>query len=142
GAQAGEARPMAQTARTAFISLDVEMPGMPGLEVARLVLARRERPAVVFVTAHERYAADAFAVEAFDYLVKPVEAERLARLVERLAQAGREARPPVEKIPVVGAGAPNALLAHHDGHCVGADSDYTPVHPPARTPPPPPPPPQ
>src|SRR5262249_56830647 len=128
GAQAGEARPMAQTARTAFISLDVEMPGMPGLEVARLVLARRERPAVVFVTAHERYAADAFAVEAFDYLVKPVEAERLARLVERLAQARREARPPVEKIPVVGAGGAQALLAYDDVHWVEADGDYSPVH--------------
>jgi DNA-binding LytR/AlgR family response regulator len=42
---------------------------MTGLEVARLVLERPEHPEVVFVTAHQRYAVDAFAVEAFDYLV-------------------------------------------------------------------------
>ena len=51
--------------------------------------AGAEPPAVVFVTAHDRYAVEAFAVEAFDYLLKPVDPERLARVVERL----RERRP-------------------------------------------------
>src|SRR4029453_3809223 len=71
----------------AVVFLDIALPGMTGLEVARLVLDRSERPAVVFVTAHDRYAVDAFAVEAFDYLVKPVEPERLAPVRRPFAHA-------------------------------------------------------
>jgi two-component system, LytTR family, response regulator len=127
-ATAPEALTLAQNVRYDAVFLDVEMPGMTGLEVARLVLDRRERPAVVFVTAHERYAVDAFAVEAFDYLVKPVEPERLARVVARLAQARRAEQPPVEKIPVVGAGGAKSLLDYEDVHWIEADGDYSRVH--------------
>src|SRR5438093_963580 len=52
----GEALALAESLRYDVVFLDVELPGMTGIEVARLVLDRRERPAVVFVTAHERYA--------------------------------------------------------------------------------------
>src|SRR5206468_1948654 len=86
-ATSAEALALAGSVRYDVVFLDIELPGMTGLEVARLVLDRSERPRVVFVTAHDRYAVDAFAVEAFDYLVKPVEPERLARVVERLSQA-------------------------------------------------------
>jgi DNA-binding LytR/AlgR family response regulator len=127
-ATAAEALALAQSIRYDVVFLDVEMPGMSGLEVARLVLDRRERPAVVFVTAHDRYAVDAFAVEAFDYLVKPVEPERLARLVERLTRARREAQPPVEKIPVVSAGGAKTLLDYDAVHWIEADGDYSRVH--------------
>jgi two-component system, LytTR family, response regulator len=127
-ATAPEALTLAQNVRYDVVFLDVEMPGMTGLEVARLVLDRRERPAVVFVTAHERYAVDAFAVEAFDYLVKPVEPERLARVASRLAQARRAQQPPVEKIPVVGAGGARSLLDYDDVHWIEADGDYSRVH--------------
>src|SRR5438045_9370323 len=116
----GEALALAESLRYDVVFLDVELPGMTGIEVARLVLDRRERPAVVFVTAHERYAVDAFAVEAFDYLVKPVEPERLARVVERLARERRRDAPPVEQIPVVSAGGAKAVLDPHDDHRVGA----------------------
>src|SRR3954454_18967377 len=85
-ATAGDAVALAGQGRYDVVFLDIELPGMTGIDVARLVLDRRERPAVVFVNAHERYAVDAFAVEAFDYLVKPVEPERLPRV-------GRRARP-------------------------------------------------
>jgi two-component system response regulator LytT len=101
---------------------------MTGLEAARLVLERRERPAVDFVTAHERYAVDAFAVEAFDYLVKPVEPEQLARVVERLARTRSRDAPPVEKIPVVSAGGATTLLDYDAIHWVEADGDYSRIH--------------
>jgi two-component system, LytTR family, response regulator LytT len=127
-ASAAEALALAQKIRYDVVFLDVEMPGMSGLEVARLVLDRRERPAVVFVTAHERYAVDAFAVEAFDYLVKPVEPERLARVVDRLSQARRREQPPVEKIPVVSAGGAKTLLDYDAVHWIEADGDYSRVH--------------
>src|SRR4051795_4631565 len=109
-ASAVEALALAESVRYDVVFLDIELPGMTGIEVARLVLDRSERPAVVFVTAHERYAVDPFAVGAFDYLVKPVEPERLARVVERLAQRRRAEAPPVEKIAVVSAGGAKTLL--------------------------------
>jgi DNA-binding LytR/AlgR family response regulator len=127
-ATAGEALALAESVRYEAVFLDIEMPGMTGLEVARLVLDRRERPAVVFVTAHEHYAVDAFAIEAFDYLVKPVEPERLARVVARLAQARKPEAPAVEKIAVVSAGGAKTLLDYDAVHWIEADGDYSRVH--------------
>jgi DNA-binding LytR/AlgR family response regulator len=107
--------------------LDVEMPGASGIDAARLVHGRAEPPAVVFVTAHAEYAVDAFAVEAFDYLLKPVDAERLARVVERLlarvAPSARIAR----KIPVV-AGGRTELIDQDQVHFIQAEGDYSRVH--------------
>ena len=127
-ANAAEALGLAGKVRYDIVFLDVELPGMTGLEVARLVLDRAEHPEVVFVTAHERYAVDAFAVEAFDYLVKPVEPERLARVVGRLAQARAREAPAVEKIAVVSAGGAQILLDYDAVHWIEADGDYTRVH--------------
>src|SRR5207248_11538066 len=79
-ASAPEALRLAQALSYDVLFLDVEMPGLTGIEAARLVRERPEAPAVVFVTAHEQYAVDAFAVEATDYLLKPVEPERLGRV--------------------------------------------------------------
>lgn len=104
-AGAAEALALAKAVRYDVVFLDVEMPGMTGLEAARLVRDRAERPELVFVTAHEQYAVGAFAVEAFDYLLKPVDPARLAQTVERLAaRRPPPEAPPVEKIPVVSAG--------------------------------------
>jgi two-component system, LytTR family, response regulator AlgR len=65
------------------VLLDVEMPGIDGIDVARRLRRLSPPPAVVFVTAFEQYAVDAFELAAVDYLVKPVRAERLARALER-----------------------------------------------------------
>ena len=127
-ATAGEALALAESVRYDVVFLDIELAGLTGLEAARLILDRRERPAVVFVTAHERYAVDAFAVEAFDYLVKPVDPERLARVVERLALARSREAPPVEKIPVVSAGGAKTLVDYDAVHWIEADGDYSRVH--------------
>jgi DNA-binding LytR/AlgR family response regulator len=107
--------------------LDVEMPGATGLETAPHVHERRDPPAVVFVTAHERYAVDAFAVEAFDYLLKPVDPDRLARVVERLRERTLENAAPVEKVPVVASGG-TELLDYDQIHFIQADGDYSRVH--------------
>jgi DNA-binding LytR/AlgR family response regulator len=127
-ATAREALVLAGNIRYDVVFLDVEMPDLTGLEVARIVLDRSERPAVVFVTAHERYAVDAFAVEAFDYLVKPVDPQRLARVVERLTQSRRPGTPAVEKISVVSAGGAKTLLDYEAIHWIEADGDYSRVH--------------
>src|SRR5690242_5033409 len=109
------------------IFLDVQMRGLTGLDVAALVRAGASPPAIVFVTAHAEYAVEAFAVEAFDYLLKPVDPERLARVVERLRDRAHENAVPVDKVPVV-AGGRTELLDPDQIHFVQADGDYSRVH--------------
>ena len=69
--------------RPDLVMLDVQMPGLTGFEVARRVIEAGLESQVVFVTAFDQYAIDAFEVNAVDYLLKPVEPERLAMSVER-----------------------------------------------------------
>jgi DNA-binding LytR/AlgR family response regulator len=126
-ASAPEALELARDLRYDVVFLDVEMPGLTGLEAAPLVHARRDPPAIVFVTAHAEYAVDAFAVEAFDYLLKPVDPDRLARVVERLRERTMENAAPVEKIPVV-AGGGTELLDFDQIHYAQADGDYSRIH--------------
>jgi DNA-binding LytR/AlgR family response regulator len=64
--------------------LDIRMPGMGGIEAARHLYSQCQ---IVFVTAYDQYALDAFEQGALDYLLKPVTAERLATTCERLRQA-------------------------------------------------------
>ena len=64
------------------VLLDIQMPGRNGVEVAR-ALARRARPEVVFVTAFSHWAAEAFELDAADYLLKPVRADRLEEAMNR-----------------------------------------------------------
>jgi two-component system response regulator AlgR len=68
--------------------LDIEMPGMSGLEVARHLAGLEAGPAVVFVTAHDRHAVEAFELNALDYLMKPVRAARLADALRKAAATG------------------------------------------------------
>ncbi len=68
--------------------LDIEMPGMSGLEAARHLAPLPGAPAVVFVTAHDEHAVEAFELNALDYLLKPVRAARLAAALRRASTAG------------------------------------------------------
>lgn len=74
------------------IFLDVQMPGMNGIELARQLRSREVPPRVVFVTAHENYAVPAFEMRAVDYLLKPIDDERLAETIQRLREARGSAR--------------------------------------------------
>ena len=65
------------------VFLDVQMPGLTGFEVARHLIDSRSSPNIVFVTAFDRYAIEAFEVNAVDYLLKPVEPARLEQAVAR-----------------------------------------------------------
>lgn len=66
-----------------LLLLDMTMPGMDGLAVARQLARRGNPPAVIFVTAHEDFAVQAFDIDAVDYVLKPVAQERLERAVDR-----------------------------------------------------------
>jgi two-component system response regulator AlgR len=71
-----------------LILLDVSMPGLDGMGLARSLEGLAARPAVVFCTAFDQYAVAAFDVAACDYLLKPITPERLARAVSRVHDAG------------------------------------------------------
>lgn len=68
--------------------LDIEMPGLGGLELARHLARLEDAPAVVFVTAHDRHAVEAFELNAIDYVMKPVRAARLAAALKKAQAAG------------------------------------------------------
>jgi DNA-binding LytR/AlgR family response regulator len=80
------------------VFLDVQMPGLTGFEVARRLLLVDAPPNVVFVTAFDQYAIDAFSVNAVDYVLKPVDANRLEQTLERLRQ--RTAPQPAAQMPL------------------------------------------
>jgi two-component system, LytTR family, response regulator AlgR len=71
------------TEALAPVLLDMAMPGMDGLEVARALAQQDNPPALVFVTAYDNFAVQAFDLDAVDYVLKPVAPERLQRSVER-----------------------------------------------------------
>ena len=75
-----------------LVLLDMTMPEVDGLAVARKLAEREQRPAVIFVTAHDHFAVEAFDLDAVDYVLKPVAHDRLARAIERAVS--RRERPP------------------------------------------------
>lgn len=81
--------------------LDIQMPGMNGLEVARHLAALEDAPVIVFVTAHDQHAVDAFELNALDYLMKPVRAERLAAALKKALAGGAGQRERLQRAAAV-----------------------------------------
>lgn len=80
------------------ILLDIQMPGMAGLEAAHHIAALPQPPAIIFVTAHDDHALRAFDLHALDYLLKPVRLERLREALKRVrphARADTATPPPL-----------------------------------------------
>ena len=142
-AEAGDGATAVETIEQAapdLILLDVQMPELDGFEVLR-ALDMRIKPAVIFVTAFDHYAVRAFDVHALDYVVKPVEADRLdralarahSRLAERrenvtlLLNELRRERPYLSRIPVRSEGRVKVVdLAEVDW--LGAADNYVTIH--------------
>ena len=78
--------------------VDIHMPEMSGIEFARHLQVLERPPAVIFVTAHDQYAVEAFEVNAVDYLTKPVRATRLLAALRKAASGARLARGVLESI--------------------------------------------
>lgn len=120
--QGAEAQQHLATMAIDLVLLDVHMPGVDGIEVARALRSRNDAPAVVFVTAHATHAVTAFELDAVDYLTKPVRAERLQQalqkaerfLKERRALQAPSALPATPAVPAVPA-APETVLIQDRG---------------------------
>ncbi|MFE9609536.1 LytR/AlgR family response regulator transcription factor [Streptomyces sp. NPDC006012] len=117
------------------VFLDIQMPGLDGLETARLLTGFAHPPLVVFVTAHEDFAVRAFDLKAVDYVLKPVRKERLAEAVRRVAELRGSAAAP--RIPVhepdpdhmpVERGGVTRFVAVDDITHVEAQGDYARLH--------------
>ncbi len=108
---------------------DVRMPGLTGLDLARVLSRFRTPPQVVFVTAHEEHAVDAFELDAVDYLLKPVRDERLAEAVRRVVDATSTAtaEQPDDQIPVE-LGGVTRFVARRDVRYAEAHGDYARLH--------------
>jgi DNA-binding LytR/AlgR family response regulator len=111
--------------------LDIRMPGLDGLDVARVLARFRRPPRVVFVTAYDEHAVEAFDLRAVDYLLKPVRAERLAEAVRRVRDAlggtAPEADPVDETIPVE-LGGVTRFINRGDVRYAEAHGDYARLH--------------
>lgn len=121
--------------RPDLVFLDIEMPGSSGLEVLGAASPARP-PAVVFVTAHERFAARAFELEAVDYLLKPFRRERFAHVLQRVrahlgrgAAAGRaEAEGPAADRMMVKSAGRFVFVAFDELQFVRAAGNYVALH--------------
>ncbi len=109
--------------------LDIQMPGANGLQLAEALGRLKYPPAVIFVTAYSEHAAKAFDVNAIDYLVKPVETERLLKAISKakkyLSSSVKGAQ--VERIPVE-KGGKKLLVSTDKIHFIMAKDDYSYLH--------------
>ncbi|MGN6090679.1 MAG: LytR/AlgR family response regulator transcription factor [Actinomycetales bacterium] len=115
------------------VFLDVRMPGLDGLELARVLRRFRTPPAVVFVTAYEEHAVAAFELDAVDYLLKPVRPERLAEAVRRVIDARRDGSDggtavPGDETVVVELGGVTRFVQRSQVTWVEAQGDYARLH--------------
>ncbi len=133
----GEDRGNGVTEPIDVVFLDIRMPGLDGLELARVLGMIPDPPVVVFVTAYEDRAIEAFDVGAVDYLMKPVSRERLSSTVRRIVRARNAAAPAPavdgemtgdeEVIPVELAGT-TKLVPRSSVRWVEAQGDYARLH--------------
>jgi DNA-binding LytR/AlgR family response regulator len=106
--------------------LDIQMPGLTGLDLAQVLSRFRSPPPIVFVTAHEEHAVAAFELRAVDYVLKPVREERLAEAVRRVVEAGGTPSGDVQ-IPVERGGVTRFVNRSDITH-VEAQGDYARLH--------------
>lgn len=108
--------------------LDIHMPGLSGLDLARAVAGLVAPPAVVFVTADDARAVDAFDLRAADYLLKPVRAGRLRQAVDRVVELGGSASPSDDEVLTVTVGTAVRFVRRREVRWVQAQGDYSRLH--------------
>ncbi len=107
---------------------DIAMPGLTGLDLARVLSRFRVPPPVVFVTAHDEHAVDAFDLDAVDYVLKPVRDDRLAEAVRRVCDAVTGGRGGDEENIPVELGGVTRFVARSEVLYAEAQGDYARLH--------------
>ena len=79
-----EAVKMVEEKNPDILFLDIEMPGLNGIEVAKKLIEKKIAPKIIFATAYEEYAVKAFEVNAIDYILKPFDEDRIKKSIERI----------------------------------------------------------
>jgi DNA-binding LytR/AlgR family response regulator len=112
------------------IFLDVAMPGLSGLDLARVLARFRTPTPVVFVTAHDDHAVEAFELDAVDYLLKPFRDERLSEAVRRVVEASQEPaeRAGPDETIAIELGGVTRFVNRSDIRYVEAQGDYARLH--------------
>jgi DNA-binding LytR/AlgR family response regulator len=122
-----------QAADLDVVFCDIKMPGLDGIDLARVLSKFASRPQIVFVTAYDEHAVAAFDLDATDYVMKPVRAERLAEAVRRVVTVGAPAalqsadEADDEVIPVELAGV-TRFVQRSTVRYVEAQGDYARLH--------------
>lgn len=114
-----------------LVLLDMTMPELDGLGVARKLAEGESPPAVIFVTAHDHFAVEAFDLDAIDYVLKPVSADRLERAIERaVARRGEAKSAPSKWLDELWVPHRSELLriAVSEVHQIDAERDYVRLH--------------
>lgn len=118
--------------RVDAVFLDIHMPGLGGFDLARAMSRFEHRPPIVFVTADEDGALEAFDLAAVDYLLKPVRAERLERSVTRVLDVLSAQAPPAPTehpaVIAVSLGGTTRMVRRDDVRYVQAQGDYARLH--------------
>lgn len=127
-ASGAEALGLLSERSVAIAFLDIHMPGLGGTDLARALLTLAVPPAVVFVTADDARAVEAFELRAADYLLKPVRADRLSRAVDRVIDLGESATSVDDEVLPVTLGSSVRFVRRRDVRWVQAQGDYSRLH--------------
>lgn len=109
------------------VFLDIQMPGLDGMELAAVLARMKPPPKTVFVTAHDEHAVEAFDLQAVDYVLKPVREERLAEAVRRILARTPATEKPVDQVPVERGGV-TRFVPVPEIRYVEAEGDYARLH--------------
>ena len=120
-----DALSIAKKQKPDVIFLDIEMPGLTGLQVADQLTSWKNQPLIVFATAFDQFALDAFKVDAVDYLLKPFDEEDIVRVMQKirkifLLRQGNDEKPPLK--PPLDEVLPDKFLLERDGKMEIVDS--------------------
>lgn len=126
---ATEALRVLETDALDVVFSDIKMPGLDGLDLARVLARFTRRPQVVFVTAYDVHAVDAFEVHATDYVMKPVRQQRLAEAVRRVLES-RDEPAVVDEDETIGVelGGVTRFVQRSQVRYVEAHGDYARLH--------------
>ncbi len=132
-ASAEEAMALLKSVNYDLIFLDIQMPGISGLELAELLKKYPHQPGIIFTTAYDEHAVKAFEVQALDYILKPFKKDRLEKAIELAQNRVQEGKPlkqfaqVISKIPLKKDGK-TILLPLSDIYYINTNRDITRIH--------------